>query len=314
MKLLVVTQAVDLNDPLLGFFHRWLLEFAKNVESLEVVCLREGEHTLPDNVRVHSLGEGKLSRALRFLGLVWSLRKNYDAVFVHMNPEYLVLAGKFWYFAGKRVGLWYTHKHVDTKLRIAEQLTNFIFTASKESFRLTSKKLHVMGHGIDTDFFTPGGERGTHLLSVGRLMQSKRHDLVIRAAAAAGRPLRIVGEGPAHANLEALAKEVNASVKFLGATTQDAVRNEYRSAYALLHTSETGSLDKVVLEALACGTPVVTTSEAYPDAPVSHSPAEPSKLAKALGMSTDEASRISYVREYHSLTKLVPAILAVYSL
>ncbi len=315
MRLLIVTQAVDVHDPLLGFFHRWIQEFAKQVEHVEVICLREGEHALPENVRVHALGKGKLLRAVRFLGLVFSLRRKYDAVFVHMNPEYVVLAGKFWRFAGKRIGLWYTHKNVDTKLRIAEALTHHVFTASKESFRLISKKLHVMGHGIDTDFFMPSDKvREEHLLSVGRLMPSKRHDLAIRTAVTAGRPLRIIGEGPEHASLEALAKDVGASVMFLGALTQDAVRNEYQSAHTLLHTSETGSLDKVVLEALACGTPVVTTSEAYPDAPVSHSPAEPSALTNALDVSTDASERVAYVCQHHSLPKLVPAILAVYSL
>lgn len=295
MKLLIVTQAVDADDPVLGFFVRWIEEFAKHVEHIEVICLKEGKHALPRSVRVHSLGKehGAASRAAyawRFLSLAWRLRRDYDTVFVHMNPEYLVLGGLFWRLWHKPIALWYMHKSINLKLRIAELFVNKIFTASRESFRLPSRKLHVMGHGIDTDFFSPDSSvaRGDWMLSVGRLMPSKRHDLVIRAAAQEGKELRIAGEGSEHANLEALAHSLNANTHFLGGLTQTALRNEYRTANVFLHTSETGSLDKVVLEALACGLPVRTNDPAL----------------KAL-----ENANPAYVREHHSLQKLIPAIL-----
>ena len=57
MKLLIVTQIVDKNDPILGFFHRWIEEFAKHVEHIEVICLKEGKHKLPSNVHIHSIGK-----------------------------------------------------------------------------------------------------------------------------------------------------------------------------------------------------------------------------------------------------------------
>ena len=122
---------------------------------------------------------------LNFYRYIWQLRHDYDVVFIHMNPEYTVLGGLFWRLWGKRTALWYTHKSVNLKLRIAAAFTNVIFTASKESFRLHSRKVRVIGHGIDTDFFSPDAHtaRGEWILSVGRLMKSKRHDLAIRRAA-----------------------------------------------------------------------------------------------------------------------------------
>ena len=275
MKLLICTQVVDRNDPVLGFFVRWIEEFKKHSE-VEVISLKD-------------LGSGgKTGRAGRLLRLAWG--GEYDAVFVHMNPEYLVVAGWLWRLRGKKTGLWYTHKSVDLKLRIAERFADVIFTASKESFRLPSSKVRVMGHGIDTDFFTPDPDvaRGNSTLSVGRLMPSKRHDLAIRAAARDGRELRIAGGGPERKNLELLARELGAAVHFLGALTQLQLRDEYRKAAYLIHTSETGSLDKVVLEALACGCPVKTNDPAL----------------KHLEQATP-----AYVREHHSLAKLIPAIL-----
>lgn len=290
MKLLIITQAVDTDDPVLGFFARWIEEFAKHCEKVTVLCLREGKHALPNTAEVVVFGSSRLARVAKLWSFSLKHRSEYDAVFVHMNPEYVVLGGLFWRLLGKRVALWYTHKSVDLKLRIAAVFSNIIFTASKESFRLQSRKVHVMGHGIDTDFFSSVASivRGDWMLSVGRLMPSKRHDLAIRAAALADRELRIVGDGPEHSNLEVLANSLGAHVRFLGGLTQAQVRDEYRKAAVLIHMSETGSLDKVVLEALACGLPVRTNDPAL----------------KAL-----ESANPAYIREHHSLEKLIPAIL-----
>ena len=196
------------------------------------------------------------------------------------------MAGWLWRLLGKKTALWYTHKSVDLKLRIAEKFADIIFTASRESFRLPSKKVQVVGHGIDTDFFTPDPNvpRGEHALSAGRLNKSKRHDLAIHMSTEQGRVLHIAGEGPERKNLEALTHSLNTHVEFLGAMTQLQLRDEYRKAFVLLHTSETGSLDKVVLEALACGLPVVTRDPAL----------------KHL-----ESADREYVRREHSLTALI---------
>lgn len=290
MKLLICTQAIDAKDSDLGFFVRWIEEFAKHCEKITVICLREGEHELPNNIEVIVVGKTRVWRAFNLLYLCISRRQQYDAVFVHMNPEYVVVAGLLWRLMNKKIALWYTHKSVDLKLRIAALFAHIVFTASRASFRLRTGKLSVMGHGIDTDFFSPDASiaRGDWWLTAGRLNKSKRHDLAIRIAAQADKELRIVGEGPERKHLEALASEFGASVRFLGALTQSQLRDEYRKAALLVHTSETGSLDKVVLEALACGLPVRTNDPSL----------------KAL-----ENASPAYVSEHHSLQRLIPRIL-----
>ncbi len=304
MRLLITTQTVDQNDPALSFFHHWLLEFAKHCEHIEVICLQEGKHALPPNVTLHSLGKtkgkkvgffGKIVRrmryALRVLSLSWKLRREYDAVFVHMNPEYMVLCGFLWKFLKKKSALWYTHKMVDTKLRLAESFADIIFTASKESFRLPSKKVQVMGHGIDTDFWTPDDYvvREGHWLSVGRLMPVKKHDEAMKLAHKERVLLRIAGEGPERRHLEDVANRIGGEVQFLGPCTESELRDEYRRAGQLIHIS-TGSLDKVVLEAASCECPVFSTDEAIQTLPL---------------------SRV-YVQENHSLPLLIPRLLKAY--
>ncbi|MCA9353483.1 hypothetical protein KC842_01250, partial [Candidatus Nomurabacteria bacterium] len=99
-KILIITQIVDKNDPILGFFHSWILEFAKNFESVIVVCLKKGEYNLPSNVEVLSLGKeegvSRIKYLTRFYKYIFSKKNNYDSVFVHMNPIYVILGGVFW--------------------------------------------------------------------------------------------------------------------------------------------------------------------------------------------------------------------------
>ena len=105
MRLLVCTQKIDRNDPVLGFFHRWIEEFSKHYESLVVICLEKGEYVLPKNVKVLSLGKeknklttnylllttAKLKYVWNFYKCIFKFRRDYDAVFVHMNQEYVIL-------------------------------------------------------------------------------------------------------------------------------------------------------------------------------------------------------------------------------
>lgn len=269
MKLLIVTQAVDQNHSNLGFFVRWIEEFAKHCEEVTVIANEVGRYSLPKNVTVFGLGkEGgstRLARYVKFLSLIAWFSTRYDSVFCHMNPEYVLAGSWLWRAAGKRIGFWYMHKSVTQRLKLAEQLADVIFTASPESFRLPSKKLHILGHGIDTDIFKPDPSiaRGTHALSVGRLSQSKRHDRAIDIAAELGMALRIAGEGPERENLERYAASKKVAVTFLGGLTHHKLRDEYLRAALFIHTSETGSLDKVLLEARACGTPIRSDNTEY---------------------------------------------------
>lgn len=62
MRLLIVTQKVDRDDDLLGFFHQWICEFAKHCDFVTVICLEKGEYALPANVRILSLGKERCGK------------------------------------------------------------------------------------------------------------------------------------------------------------------------------------------------------------------------------------------------------------
>lgn len=187
MRILITTQILDRTDPGLGFFHRWVEVFASECEAVHVLCLKKGEYALPENVTVTSLGKeagvGRFMRLARLYRTLWETRHKYDAVFVHMNPEYIVVGGLMWRLMGKRIALWYAHRTVDLKLRIAACFTHIVFTGSIESFRIDTPKRIVVGQGVDTSIFIPRSEphhiQDPTLVVVGRISPIKNLELAI---------------------------------------------------------------------------------------------------------------------------------------
>jgi glycosyltransferase involved in cell wall biosynthesis len=131
------------------------------------------------------------------------------------------------------------------------------------------ERVAVLRNGVDLERFAPCareavrarlGLDGHVLLAVGNLVPEKGHALGLEALAQlAGATLLVAGEGPLRAELERLAARLGVAgrVRFLGSLPQDALVEYYNAADALLLTSQREGLPNVVLEALACGTPVV---------------------------------------------------------
>lgn len=106
---------------------------------------------------------------------------------------------------------------------------------------------------------------GHHLLSVGALILSKGHDLVIRAAALSRNrlPLVIVAHRSSDEaqRLHTLAQECGVRLEIrIGVTDQELV-HLYRHAHATLYLAAAEPLGLVSLEAQACGSPVLVADE-----------------------------------------------------
>jgi glycosyltransferase involved in cell wall biosynthesis len=101
------------------------------------------------------------------------------------------------------------------------------------------------------------------ILSIGRLSQQKNHALLLRAAARLGdQPwrLRICGTGPEEDALRALADELGIGDRLeLPGFVSDPV-SEYLEATVMALSSAWEGLPATVLEAIACGCPVVSTA------------------------------------------------------
>ncbi len=181
-----------------------------------------------------------------------------------MMPEFVIAASPFLIARRAPSALWYVHKSVTFRLKLAERLVHYIFTASSFSFRLPSKKVIYTGHAIDTAFFHPPAKNyspgGIHLLTVGRISPVKDIETIIRACAILKSTwdqawlYTIVG-GPAMARdvkyFESLVSFVRSLgleslVHFSGAVSYLETPEIYRTHDMFLSTSTTGSVDKAV--------------------------------------------------------------------
>lgn len=99
---------------------------------------------------------------------------------------------------------------------------------------------------------------GDHILFVGRLAREKGVHTLIEASREAGAPIRVIGDGPVRADLEALAAEVGADMTFLGWMDHDEVLSELRTARALVVPSIWPEVFPLVIcEAFSAGVPVI---------------------------------------------------------
>ena len=177
------------------------------------------------------------------------------------------------------VGIWYAHGYIPFGLRIAEKFCNIIFTSTEKGFRLKSKKINIVGQGIDTNIFKPKENKNsdendreqTVITTVGRISVSKDYMTMIDAVSKITTPvvLRIIG-GPVIPADEIYLEELKKVIKekglednivFVGTLPNREILSELQGSDMFVNTGMTGSLDKVVLEAMAAGVPVLSSND-----------------------------------------------------
>ena len=136
---------------------------------------------------------------------------------------------------------------------------------------LGAARVHTMRNGIDTVLFHPVdreaararlGLSGPTLISVGHLIARKGHDRTIEALALLpGFSLLILGDGPERAALQALAERLGVAsrVRLAGSVPHDELSDYYGAADAMVLSSSREGWANVLLESMACGTPVVAS-------------------------------------------------------
>ncbi len=132
------------------------------------------------------------------------------------------------------------------------------------------RRSRVIHPPVDTEFYSPAlpGTRssevpipdGPFVLACSRFVPYKRLDLAILAADRAGLPIVVAGRGPGEAELRALAERVRVPVTFELAPGDERLRELYRAASVFVFPA-LEDFGIVVVEAQACGTPVVALAE-----------------------------------------------------
>lgn len=130
---------------------------------------------------------------------------------------------------------------------------------------------HVLRNGVDLQLFAPMPREaikekwrisGKVLISVGHLIERKGHHLIIEAMPALpDYQLFIVGGGEWEKKLKAQAQQLGVQdrVRFIGEVGQQQLPELYNLADALVLASDREGWANVLLEAMACGTPVVAS-------------------------------------------------------
>ena len=154
MKILIIAQKVDINDDNLSFFHRWIEKFSEKLDEVFVICLWQGEFNLAKNIKVYSLGKekgvSKIGQLICLQKYLLKILPKVDGIFVHMCPIYAIASYPLAKIFRKKMILWFLHKQVGWKLRLAEKLVDKILTASEESCRLKNRKKIKTGVFIKT--------------------------------------------------------------------------------------------------------------------------------------------------------------------
>ncbi len=134
------------------------------------------------------------------------------------------------------------------------------------------EKVKALRNGVNLELFTPPQDiallrkklslNGKCILSVGHLIERKGHHLIIEALQSCPEvKLYIAGDGEMQEKLETQVTQLQLQnrVVFLGALSQQELRNYYAGVDMLVLASSREGWANVLLESMACGTPVVAT-------------------------------------------------------
>ena len=166
-------------------------------------------------------------------------------------------------------------------LRIRGDAADFIVTCSTANAdylrqllsREAAGRIQVIHHGVDLGRFMPGqAKEPGRILSVGRLVPKKGFADLIAALDQLNRDgygfdAEIYGGGPLHDDLRRQAQRCGLTdhIRFHGARPQEAIIAAYRRAAlfvlapVITDTGDRDGIPNVLVEAMACGVPVIST-------------------------------------------------------
>lgn len=285
MKLVFVTQEVDPEHPVLAQTVDLVRALSSRVDELAVVARDVEWRDIPANVSVRTFDEtGKIRRGLAFERSFAAASSGADAVFVHMVPEFAVLAAPLARMRRLPILLWYTHWNAGRSLRIATRVATAVLSVDQSSFPLATPKVRGIGHAIDVERFAaapPADHDGpVRLLALGRTARWKGLATLLDAvslARAQGADVRLEIRGPSLTDDErahrreleqriASDPQLRTHVQLLPAVARDEVPALLAASDVLVSPNEPRSgstLDKAVFEAAACARPVLSTNQSF---------------------------------------------------
>ncbi len=189
----------------------------------------------------------------------------------------------------RRYEQWYLD-HADLLLAVSSRVADEL----RCDYRLGGGGARVLPNGVDTRFFSfrPLAGRQPIVLYLGRLGYRKGLERLIDAFSLlqpSSLQLVLVGEGPLRCHLENRVARAGLAdrIIFAGFAGPEGVRDWLHRACCLVHPSDYEGFPLVLLEAMACGTPVVTTpigalADLGPAPPLTVVDADPLSVAEGI--------------------------------
>lgn len=348
VRVLICTEALDRSDPILGYFHGWVKEFARHAYRVHVLCLGYGDRALPSNVMEHSLGKESIRKgnrffkrfvySARFMRHVWRLRGEYDMVLVHLSSEFAIIGSWIWKILGKRIGFWHNDAAAPLFARMAIRFSDIVFYSNPGSFAARYAHARYVPMGIEADMYTLNRSAAKEsLLYLGRISPRKNLDALVGAFVDVREnvhqlTLDIVGE-PRQGDAEYAAKlrsqfasiERDGALSYKGSILYDMTPAAYASHEIFVHAGSAHGSKKTLYEAMAAGCLVVTSEKEvkdvieprlFVDQPTKENIAKAIRAALSLSEEKREHARSiarAYVRREHALSSVVPAVLEMLS-
>jgi len=275
-KVLMFNLKVNLTDETLEFAINWVKEIAERCEHVDLITLEYSGEFIANNVSVFSLGkergDSKMKQLLNLYQIVFSLllKNEYSFCFSHMNPLFIAFTGFFIRLKQIEIITWYAHRNASFPLRVGMFFSNKIISINEHSFPLITDKLFELGHGINLNLYkrdnlTKRKDEKT-LLFVGRLSKIKQVEIIIKAVEILLSKsflikLYIIGD---KSNVDdsyvlflkklVVIKYLDKSVFFIGRLSNKDTVPYYQNCFAHINCSPSNhSVDKTILEAMACG-------------------------------------------------------------
>jgi glycosyltransferase involved in cell wall biosynthesis len=175
-------------------------------------------------------------------------------------------------FATVRPQIQWTIRHAATVIAVSDSLVRIMLDLVP-----SLKDVRTIGNGVDSERFFPEDQGAAReklrldpgdriIVSVAALKHVKGPDLLVRAAALLKKSfvrckVLFVGAGAELASLQKLALQLDCAdiCQFVGPVPNEQLRTYYSAADASCLASRNEGWPNVILESLACGTPVVAT-------------------------------------------------------
>lgn len=266
---------VDSQSRVLAAGLDWIIAFSEHCHKVIVFSTHVGEYKLPNNVTVIELsGPGFLGKFRWFKNstraLFMYLRTDGEKiVFHHMSQYTVIFPGIFLRIFGARQGLWYAHAAKGITLYLAEKISNKTFTSAKGAFPIFSKKLTLLGQGVDTSKFSLAFQENNDskregIFSLGRINSVKNLEKLLETI-----PVKHVKRIEFMGRLEdknyKLMIENLAKTKKLNLVINDSKPyNEiplYLTKWSYYYCGTNTAVDKAAIEAAACGCIIISKNK-----------------------------------------------------